>query len=100
MDGCNQYREHPQRAATSNTLNVLAGFGGKSRMSGDVYVRFHEHLRGWFRQVTRRVVSRPSRELLQSSICPTIRRFMAVRGQEGINRIFHTQQIRKRGISR
>ena len=32
---------------------VGAGFGGKSRMSGDVHVRFREHPRGKFPRVTR-----------------------------------------------
>jgi hypothetical protein len=58
------------------------GFSGKSRMSGDVHVRFRERLGGKFPGATRLVVTSTSKEVLEPRVLPAIRRFMAERGLE------------------
>jgi len=57
-----------------------AGFGGKSRMSGDVHVRFREHPRGRFPRVTRLVITGSSKELLEERVKPLVKKFLAERG--------------------
>ena len=49
-------------------------------MSGDVHVRFCEHLRGWFPWVTRLIITGKSKELLENKVKPLVEEFMTERG--------------------
>ncbi len=49
-------------------------------MSGDVHVRFREHLGGRFPGVTRLIVTGENRELLEQRVKPAIEAFLAARG--------------------
>lgn len=51
----------------------------RSRMSGDVHVRFCESLRGRFPRATRLIVTGASRELLESKVKPAIISFLSKR---------------------
>jgi RNA-directed DNA polymerase len=71
------------------------GFNGKSRMSGDVHVRFRERLGGKFPGATRLVITGDSQELLVNEVRPWIEAFLAVRGlqlSEEKTRITHIDQ--------
>ena len=63
-------------------IAVGTSFDGKSRMSGDVHVRFREHPRGRFPRVTRLVVTGVSKNVLESQVLPAIKAFMTARGLE------------------
>jgi len=52
----------------------------RSRMSGDVHVRFCESLRGRFPRATRLVITGKSRRLLEQNIRPAVESFLAERG--------------------
>ncbi|ECA3794882.1 hypothetical protein FPE53_23885 [Salmonella enterica subsp. enterica] len=56
------------------------GFNGKSRMSGDVHVRFRERLEGRFLRATRLVITGSSTELLENRIKPAVTTFLRERG--------------------
>lgn len=49
-------------------------------MSGDVHVRFREHLGGRFPGVTRLIVTAKTREILEREIIPRINDFIQIRG--------------------
>ena len=54
----------------------------KSRMSGDVHVRFRERLEGRFLWATRLIVTGDSKELLRDEVKPVIEAFLSDRGLE------------------
>ena len=49
-------------------------------MSGDVHVRFCEHLRGRFPWVTRLIITGNSEEWLENEVKPAVVEFLAERG--------------------
>jgi len=52
----------------------------KSRMSGDVHVRFCESLRGQFPWATRLIVTAETPEILEERVKPAVKAFLQARG--------------------
>jgi len=64
----------------SKTVWYLERLDDRSRMSGDVHVRFCERLRGKFPRATRLIVTGKSKRLLEQQVRPAIETFLAERG--------------------
>jgi RNA-directed DNA polymerase len=67
----------------------------KSRMSGDVQVRFRESPRGRFPRATRLIITGRTRELLENEVKPLIEQFLIKRGlqlSDEKTRVIHIEE--------